>query len=62
MGDFVVVWDSDGSYGTDTSRHSIQGQRYDAERHARGRAVPGQLLHDELPVEASVAVDPMATS
>ncbi len=27
-GNFVVVWDSDGSSGSDTSRHSIQGQRY----------------------------------
>ena len=27
-GDFVVAWESDGSYGTDTSSDSIQGQRY----------------------------------
>ncbi len=27
-GDFVVVWDSDGSGGTDSSGDSIQGQRY----------------------------------
>ena len=27
-GDFVVVWESDGSSGTDTSCTSIQGQRY----------------------------------
>jgi hypothetical protein len=27
-GDFVVVWYSDGSSGTDTDRHSIQAQRY----------------------------------
>jgi hypothetical protein len=27
-GDFVVVWESDGSSGTDTSASSIQGQRY----------------------------------
>jgi hypothetical protein len=27
-GDFVVVWDSDGSSGTDSSLYSIQGQRY----------------------------------
>ncbi len=27
-GDFVVVWTSDGSFGTDTSTHSAQGQRY----------------------------------
>ena len=27
-GDFVVVWQSDGSTGSDSSYHSIQGQRY----------------------------------
>ena len=27
-GDFVVVWESNGSSGTDTSSWSIQGQRY----------------------------------
>ncbi len=27
-GDFVIVWHSDGSFGTDTSGRSIQGQRY----------------------------------
>jgi hypothetical protein len=29
-GNFVVVWQSDGSSGTDTSYSSIQGQRYDS--------------------------------
>ena len=29
-GNFVVVWQSDGSAGSDNSFHSIQGQRYDA--------------------------------
>ncbi len=29
-GNFVVVWQSHGSYGTDTSSASVQGQRYDA--------------------------------
>ena len=27
-GDFVVVWQSQGSFGTDASNFSIQGQRY----------------------------------
>jgi hypothetical protein len=27
-GDFIVVWHSPGSLGTDTSDHSVQGQRY----------------------------------
>ena len=30
VGNFVVVWDSEGSAGSDTSSRSIQGQRYDA--------------------------------
>jgi len=29
-GNFVVVWQSEGSAGTDTSGYSVQGQRYDA--------------------------------
>jgi hypothetical protein len=29
-GDFVAVWQSDGSSGSDTSFHSIQGQRYNS--------------------------------
>jgi hypothetical protein len=29
-GDFVIVWDSNGSSGGDTSGYSIQGQRYNA--------------------------------
>jgi hypothetical protein len=30
QGNFVVVWESNGSYGTDKSSFSIQAQRYDA--------------------------------
>ena len=43
-GDFVVVWDSDGSSGTDTSGFSIQGQRYASDGSAQGARVPGQQL------------------
>ena len=35
-GDFVVVWQSDGSAGTDISSDSVQGQRYDASGNAVG--------------------------
>lgn len=38
-GDFVVVWESIGSYGTDTSGDSIQAQRYDDS----GTPVGGEL-------------------
>jgi len=35
-GDFIVVWYSDGSSGTDTSQSSIQGQRYDSSGSKQG--------------------------
>jgi hypothetical protein len=35
-GDFVVVWNSDGSFGTDTSISSVQGQRYASNGSAQG--------------------------
>ena len=35
-GDFVVVWESDGSSGTDTSGDSIQGQRYASDGSTQG--------------------------
>jgi len=38
-GDFVVVWASNGSAGTDTSGYSVQGQRYNAS----GSPVGGQF-------------------
>lgn len=36
-GDFVVVWESDGSIGGDTSGYSIQGQRYLVTGELRGK-------------------------
>ena len=36
-GDFVVVWQSDGSSGGDTSAYSIQGQRFRVTGELRGR-------------------------
>ena len=35
-GGFVVVWESAGSYGTDTSNSSVQGQRYASDGTAEG--------------------------
>ena len=35
-GDFVVVWNSDGSSGTDTGSESIQGQRYASDGSTQG--------------------------
>jgi hypothetical protein len=36
-GDFVVVWDSRGSSGTDSSHYSIQGQRFASNGSTIGR-------------------------
>src|SRR5262245_58340651 len=35
-GDFVVVWESNGSFGTDNNAVSIQGQRYASDGSAQG--------------------------
>src|SRR5207245_6813289 len=43
-GDFVVVWESGGSAGSDTSGLSIQGQRYDS----AGTPVGGQFPYSRL--------------
>ena len=37
-GDFVVIWSSNGSSGTDTDSYSVQGQRYNASGVAQGSA------------------------
>ena len=46
-GDFVVVWQE---RRQDGSGASIQGQRFDAAGSRHRRRVPGQHLHDGLPV------------
>ena len=57
-GDFVVVWQSFNSFGTDTSGMSIQGQRYTSNGSAQGAEfqintyTPGPQLH---PAVASAA-------
>ena len=43
-GDFVVVWESDGSSGTDTSRQSIQGQRVPEPSPALSRVLAAVVL------------------
>ena len=44
-GSFVVVWDSDGSYGNDPTSYSIQAQRYDSS----GIAIGTQFQVNSLP-------------
>ena len=43
-GDFVVVWESDGSAGTDTSRSSIQGRRFSSD----GSTIGGEFQINTL--------------
>ena len=56
-GDFVVVWNSRGSGGTDSSARSIQGQRYASD----GSAVGGQFQVNTYTTDyqyfSSVALD-----
>ena len=51
QGDFVVVWESYGSYGTDPG-YSIQGQRHLADGTPARQSVPGQFLHDGVSIYA----------
>ena len=48
-GDFVVVWESLGSSGTDTTVFSIQGQRYASDGSTQGAEFQVNTLHDERP-------------
>ncbi len=56
-GDFVAVWTSNGSSGTDTSGASIQGQRYNAAGAAVGSQFQVNTFTTNDQVEASVAMD-----
>ena len=48
-GNAVVVWQS---FSQDGSDEGVFGQRYDAQRRATGRRVPGQHAYDERPAPA----------
>jgi hypothetical protein len=56
-GDFVVVWDSNGSAESDDSNTSIQGQRYDASGSAIGSEFQVNTYTTDTQFGASVAVD-----
>lgn len=58
-GDFIVVWESDGSNGTDTSGVSFQGQRYDAGGASLGAEFQVNTYTPDTP-PAYVAADAMA--
>ena len=56
-GDFVVVWESVGSPGTDTSRCSIQGQRYASDGSAQGAQFQVNTYTTNYQLRPSVAAD-----
>ena len=56
-GDFVVVWESVGSAGTDTSYRSIHGQRYDSSGSPQGDEFQVNTWTTNYQIRASVAAD-----
>jgi hypothetical protein len=56
-GDFVVVWDSFGSSGSDSSSRSVQGQRYDSAGGAVGSEFQVNTYTTGYQFSASVAAD-----
>jgi len=56
-GDFVVVWDSVGSGGTDSSENSIQGQRYTSDGSAVGGEFQVNTYTTSYQSRPAVAVD-----
>jgi len=58
QGNFVVVWNSWGSYGTDTSLYSIQAQRYDASGTPLGGEFQVNSYTTSRQSGAAVAVEP----
>ena len=56
-GDFVVVWTSDGSGGTDSSSYSIQGQRYASDGSAAGAQFQVNTYTTSAQTSPSVSVD-----
>jgi hypothetical protein len=56
-GDFVVVWDSYGSFGTDTTSVSAQGQRYASDGSLRGAQFQVNSYTTSFQYRQSLAVD-----
>ena len=56
-GDFVVVWSSVGSGGTDSDTYSIQGQRYSSDGSAAGAQFQVNTYTTDEQTSPSVAVD-----
>jgi hypothetical protein len=56
-GAFVVVWQSEGSFGNDSAGTSIQGQRYAANGTAQGGQFQVNTYTTNYQVDANVAID-----
>jgi hypothetical protein len=56
-GDLVIVWESDGSFGGDTSSRSVQSQRYDAAGNPAGAEFQVNTYTTFSQLRPSVAVD-----
>jgi hypothetical protein len=56
-GDFVVVWESNGSSGTDTHARSVQAQRFASDGSPRGEQFQVNTYTTESQIHASVAAD-----
>ena len=56
-GDFVVVWESVGSSGTDSDSYSIQAQRYNSSGVAQGGQFQVNTYTTSQQVDATVAMD-----
>jgi hypothetical protein len=57
-GDFVVVWESNGSDGTDSSYRSVQGQRYASDGTAQGMEFQVNTYTSQSQIHASVSASP----
>ncbi len=57
-GDFVVVWDSPGSFGDDDSQNSIQGQRYDSHGRPNGGQFQVNSVTEGIQRGPDIAISP----
>ena len=58
-GNFVVVWESQGSSGSDTSGYSIQARRYAANGTPLGAQFQVNVLTTDSQTNAAIAIAPL---
>src|SRR5690606_25856525 len=56
-GDFVVIWVSDGSNGSDTDHYSIQGQRYNSAGVPQGSQFQVNSYTNDIQRDSAVSMD-----